>query len=112
MGGEIPVGARFCPWCGTAVEPTGGHTRKTVTVVFSDLVGFTPLGEALEPEALREVMQRFYDLAARAVGAHGGRVASFAGDAVMAVFGSRRSTKTTRSAPSAPRSSSARASTR
>ena len=86
-GGATPAGARFCPWCGTAVEPTGGHTRKMVTVVFSDLVGFTPLGEALEPEALREVMQRFYDLAARAVGAHGGRVASFAGDAVMAVFG-------------------------
>ncbi|HMN97922.1 MAG TPA: adenylate/guanylate cyclase domain-containing protein [Miltoncostaeaceae bacterium] len=61
--------------------------RKTVTVVFSDLVGFTPLGETLEPEALRTVMHRFHDLAVRTAGAHGGRVAAFAGDAVMAVFG-------------------------
>src|SRR5215216_4846488 len=34
--------------------------RKTVTVVFSDIANFTPLGEGLDPEALRGVMERYF----------------------------------------------------
>ncbi len=61
--------------------------RKTVTVVFCDLAGSTELGEELDPESLRRVMSRFFDEMSHTVERHGGTVAKFIGDAVMAVFG-------------------------
>jgi class 3 adenylate cyclase/tetratricopeptide (TPR) repeat protein len=61
--------------------------RKTVSVLFCDLAGFTALGERLDPEALRELMASWYDAMRNAVEAHGGTVEKFVGDAVMAVFG-------------------------
>jgi class 3 adenylate cyclase len=63
------------------------EVRKTVTVVFADLVDSTALGERLDPEALRQVVTRYYDRAAAALTRHGGMVQKFIGDAVMAVFG-------------------------
>jgi class 3 adenylate cyclase/DNA-binding SARP family transcriptional activator/tetratricopeptide (TPR) repeat protein len=65
----------------------GADVRKTVTVVFADVAGSTPLGERLDPEALREVMARYFELARAAFHRHGGAVEKFIGDAVMAVFG-------------------------
>jgi class 3 adenylate cyclase len=64
-----------------------GEVRKTVTVVFSDVVGSTPLGERLDPETLRRLMARYFDRMKAVVERHGGRVEKFIGDAVMAVFG-------------------------
>ena len=61
--------------------------RKTVTAVFCDVVGSTPLGERLDPEALRRVMGRYFDEMRGAVEQHGGRVEKFIGDAVVGVFG-------------------------
>jgi class 3 adenylate cyclase/tetratricopeptide (TPR) repeat protein len=61
--------------------------RKVVTVVFADVAGFTPLGEALDPEAVRRVMEGYFAEARRALEQHGGTVEKFIGDAVMAVFG-------------------------
>ncbi|WP_369258266.1 ATP-binding protein [Geodermatophilus amargosae] len=61
--------------------------RKTVTVVFCDLVGSTELGERLDPEALRGVLDRYFDAIRSEVSRHGGIVEKFIGDAVMAVFG-------------------------
>jgi class 3 adenylate cyclase/tetratricopeptide (TPR) repeat protein len=88
-GEDNPARARFCLGCGTPLaEPaTGREVRKTVTVVFSDLVESTPLGERLDPESLREVITRYYDRAAQVLARHGGTVAKFIGDAVLAVFG-------------------------
>ena len=63
------------------------EVRKTVTVVFCDVAGSTSLGERHDPEALREVMTRYFDAAADAFRSHGGSVEKFIGDAVMAVFG-------------------------
>ena len=66
-GAELPAGARFCDACGAAVAPPASQElRKTVTIVFADLVGSTSLQERLDPESVRRVMTRFYD-AARAV---------------------------------------------
>ena len=64
-----------------------GERRKTVTVLFADMVGSTALGESLDPEALRQLMVRYFEQMAGAVRRHGGTVEKFIGDAVMAVFG-------------------------
>ena len=64
-----------------------GEQRKTVTVLFCDVTGSTALGERLDPESLRGVMARYFDLARQVVERHGGSVEKFIGDAVMAVFG-------------------------
>jgi class 3 adenylate cyclase len=61
--------------------------RKTVTIVFSDVVGSTTLGERLDPEAMRFAMSRYFDALREVIERHGGTVEKFVGDAVMAVFG-------------------------
>jgi class 3 adenylate cyclase/predicted ATPase len=61
--------------------------RKTVTVLFCDLVGSTALGESTDPEALRPRMLRYFEDLRTILERHGGTVEKFAGDAVMAVFG-------------------------
>ena len=92
-GHAPPDGARFCPSCGSACElgPTAAapvtETRKVVTVLFCDLVGSTALSGDLDPETLRSVTLRYFDLMRRQVEFHGGTVEKFIGDAVMAVFG-------------------------
>jgi class 3 adenylate cyclase/tetratricopeptide (TPR) repeat protein len=61
--------------------------RKTVTVIFVDVTESTRLGEALDPEPLRQLMLRYFETVADALRRHGGTVEKFVGDAVMAVFG-------------------------
>jgi class 3 adenylate cyclase len=63
------------------------ETRKTVTIVFADVTGSTALGERLDPESLRHVMQRYFEEMRVVLEHHGGTVEKFIGDAVMAVFG-------------------------
>jgi len=65
----------------------GSEVRKTVTILFADVIGSTELGERLDPESLRQVMTRYYDAMRSALERHGGSVEKFIGDAVMAVFG-------------------------
>ena len=87
-GQENPAGQRFCGACGTplSAEPAA-DVRKTVTIVFCDLVGSTALGERTDPEVLRDVMARYHAELRAILERHGGTVEKFVGDAAMAVFG-------------------------
>jgi predicted ATPase/class 3 adenylate cyclase len=88
-GEENPARFRLCGFCGAQLTAslTPQEVRKTVTIVFSDLEGSTDLGEALDSEALREVMSRYFEVMREALEQHGGTVEKYIGDAVMAVFG-------------------------
>ena len=88
-GEENPDRFRLCGFCGTPLHPEEAprEIRKTVTIVFSDLVGSTAIGERLDSESLRAVMSRYFDVMRDELERHGGTVEKFIGDAVMAVFG-------------------------
>ena len=68
-------------------DPAPREVRKTVTVLFVDLVGSTDLGERLDAEVLRNVLQRYYELMAAIAKRFGGTVEKFIGDAILAIFG-------------------------
>src|SRR5579884_1213239 len=108
---------KFCPDCGTALiaapslpvpgavaagldepapvpidlvllpEEEQRMDRRIVSVLFCDLVGFTPLSEKLDPEELREVQDRYFGLMSAEIERFGGTVEKYAGDAVLAIFG-------------------------
>jgi class 3 adenylate cyclase len=61
--------------------------RRVCSVLFCDLVGFTPLSESRDPEAARELLSGYFDRARTVIGRYGGMVEKFIGDAVMAVWG-------------------------
>jgi predicted ATPase/class 3 adenylate cyclase len=90
-GGANPDGFRFCGSCGSPlpVSATGAtrETRKTVTILFSDVTGSTAMGERLDPESMRRILGRTFAAAREILERHGGTVEKFIGDAVMAVFG-------------------------
>ena len=88
-GHDNPEGNKFCGECAALLAGTLPRleARKTVTIVFCDVVGSTAMGEALDPESLRRVMERYFDSMRVAIEHHGGTVEKFIGDAVMAVFG-------------------------
>ena len=109
-GNALLPGARFCSECGTAVStdssdlpisavaggPRPGTTptapspeaeRRHVTVLFADLVGFTPFAEERDAEDVRDTLSRYFEIASDVIGRYGGTVEKFIGDAVMAVWG-------------------------
>ena len=77
-----PVSAGSGPTPGTQVAE-----RRVCSVLFADLVGFTPLSEARDPEEVRELLSSYFDRARTVIGRYGGVVEKFIGDAVMAVWG-------------------------
>ncbi len=88
-GTTNPAGARFCNGCGSALAEAHAPRveRKTVTVLFVDLVGFTARAEPLDPEDVLALARPFHDLLRRSVETYGGTLARIVGDAGMAVFG-------------------------
>jgi class 3 adenylate cyclase/tetratricopeptide (TPR) repeat protein len=104
-GEPLVPGARFCAACGHAVaadtpslrpgvpasssetEPIGLAERRRVSVLFVDLVDFTSLAESMDPEEVRAVQSRYFEVARSIVATYGGTIEKFIGDAVMAVWG-------------------------
>ena len=64
----------------------GGH-RRHMTVLFSDLRGFTTLSESGDPEALVQQLNQYFTRMVDVVFTHRGTIDKFVGDMVMALFG-------------------------
>jgi class 3 adenylate cyclase/tetratricopeptide (TPR) repeat protein len=101
-------GHRFCPSCGSplaAARPASSVTvpavgagvpvaeRRVCSVLFCDVAGFTPLSESRDPEAVRELLSRYFEVARTVIGRYGGVVEKFIGDAVMSVWGTPAATE-------------------
>src|SRR5690242_1596341 len=96
---------RFCGECGSALSPqdrraaaqegspppavdsTPVTERRLVSVLFADLVGFTSISESRDPDDVRELLSRYFELGRRIVTRYGGTIEKFIGDAIMAVWG-------------------------
>jgi adenylate cyclase len=61
--------------------------RRDITILFSDIRGFTTIAETIEPEALVELLRSFLDPMSEIIVEHGGTIDKYMGDAVMALFG-------------------------
>src|SRR5437899_1631277 len=99
-GAANSPGAKFCGECGSAlaalespgpdaagVQASPVAERRLVSILFADLVGFTPLSESRDAEEVRDLLTRYFETATRVVERYGGAVEKFIGDAVMAVWG-------------------------
>jgi adenylate cyclase len=64
-----------------------GGQRELVTVLFSDVRGFTGFSESREPEDVIEVLNRYLTTMTDVILRHGGTLVAFMGDGIMAVFG-------------------------
>jgi len=96
-GADILPSDKFCGECGQKLDNAKEETekptaevegeRKHVTVLFSDLSGFTAMSERLDPEEVKEIMSRVFGEIAQVVAKYEGFIEKFVGDAVMALFG-------------------------
>ena len=79
----------FCPKCGAKISlpPAPAEERKTVTTLICDLVAFTAMSEAADPEDVDALLRTYSAAARQAIESHGGTVEKFIGDAVVGVFG-------------------------
>ncbi|HJY55136.1 MAG TPA: adenylate/guanylate cyclase domain-containing protein, partial [Streptosporangiaceae bacterium] len=79
----------------TPTEPGAGPLaeRRVCSVLFCDVVGFTPLAESRDPETVRELLTKYFTAARTVIGRYGGVVEKFIGDAVMAVWGTPTATE-------------------
>jgi class 3 adenylate cyclase len=114
-GNSIKANSKFCDGCGCRLEtlletfdtvsetespphqpaadikpndvaPIDGE-RKHVTVLFSDLTGYTAMSEKLDPEEVKEITSRIFGEVSKIVATYDGFIEKYAGDAVMAIFG-------------------------
>jgi class 3 adenylate cyclase len=105
-GAALAGDERFCGECGTpqaaaasaapaesAAREAPAAERRLVSVMFADLVGFTPLSESRDAEEVRELLSRYFDICRRLIELYGGTVEKFIGDAVMAVWGAPTTTE-------------------
>jgi adenylate cyclase len=66
--------------------PTRGE-RKEVTVLFADLVGFTPLSESVDPSVLVGILNGYFERMSGAITAQNGHISTLIGDGILALFG-------------------------
>ncbi len=111
-GYPCPSDFAFCPKCGAPTNNAGAAgdptsragsapsgkvgqpalaavdaDRRTVTVLFADLSGFTALSEQIDPELMQALQNELFEELTEAVQTFGGFVDKFIGDALLALFG-------------------------
>jgi len=87
VAGAIPAATATAATPRTS-QPAGAVSeRRLVSVLFADLVGFTPFAEERDAEDVRDTLTRYFEIATEVIGRYGGTVEKFIGDAVMAVWG-------------------------
>ena len=69
-----------------ATPKLGGESRD-VTVLISDLEGFTAMSEDMPPQDVVQLMNRYLSAMTAVIEAHGGFIDKYIGDAIVAVFG-------------------------
>jgi class 3 adenylate cyclase/tetratricopeptide (TPR) repeat protein len=65
--------------------------RKHVTILFSDMSGYTSMSEKLDPEEVKEITGRIFGETAKIISKYEGFVEKYIGDAVVAIFGATKS---------------------
>jgi class 3 adenylate cyclase/tetratricopeptide (TPR) repeat protein len=86
-GALVGTGARFCAACGTQLGAALPEERKLATILFADVSGSTDLGERLDPERVRALLEDYFAAMSAIVRTWGGTVEKYIGDAIMAVWG-------------------------
>jgi class 3 adenylate cyclase len=69
------------------VAPAIEGERRTVTVLFADMAGFTAMSERLDPEIVTEIINDCMRRAVKVIDQHGGSVNKLTGDGLLALFG-------------------------
>jgi class 3 adenylate cyclase len=85
MVGAAPTQMRSAP--GPEPKPRDDAERRQLTVMFCDLVGSTALSARLDPEDLRGIIGAYHRCCTELVDHHGGFVAKYMGDGMLAYFG-------------------------
>ncbi len=104
--GQNPPDSRFCRHCGASLTgavappkaspkpapappsaPELAGERRITAVIFADIVGSTPMSEALDPEEFRDVMNQCFHVLTEPIVRYDGTVDKFIGDCIMALFG-------------------------
>lgn len=89
----VAPGLGYCTSCGQPIgDPVdrvgvGRQERRTVSLLFVDLVGFSGMAEQLDPEDVRQLQVDYFATASAVIHRYGGLIEKYIGDAVMAVFG-------------------------
>ena len=86
-----PLRERLAALEGDAGSTPERQTLRQVSVLFLDVVGSTTLSRGLDPEDIHAVMDGLLTRCTAQVAAHGGKVLQYAGDSLLAAFGTERS---------------------
>jgi adenylate cyclase len=68
------------------VVPLGGD-RRPITILFSDIRGFTAMAESMGPDAIAQLLTEYFSEMVEIIFEHGGTLDKFVGDAIMALWG-------------------------
>ena len=63
-----------------------GGERRRISVIFTDIRGYTEFSERVPPEKVIDVLNEYFEVQSRIVQEHGGDIDKFIGDALVAVF--------------------------
>ncbi|MDQ1461044.1 MAG: hypothetical protein QOI08_2528 [Actinomycetota bacterium] len=85
-GAPVAEGARFCSECGQRLIAAADE-RRLVTVLMADLVGFTALSAANDPEHVKRLVDACFDALVVDIVDFGGHLDKIVGDEIVALFG-------------------------